>query len=153
MIELYRAHRPDIRLAPNVMATLEELRRRAVDLALISDGSTRHQRAKIEALGLSEFFAPEAILISEETGGDKHTDIPWQRAEQLFGTDGRRFFYVGDNIAKDFRRPRMRGWHTVMLLNTANTNVFPQQPRDWPAECLPDTTLTDIADLLSFSTL
>ncbi len=146
MIESYRAHVPDISLQPHAEDTLRRLKEQGATLVLITDGSTRHQRAKIRALGLERFFAPEAILISEETGGDKTTDVPWTIAETRFGCN--RFVYVGDNLSKDFRLPNMRGWRTVMLRDTDGTNVFPQQPDNWAAENRPSLTIDSLKHLI-----
>lgn len=145
MVETYRAHRPDINLYGDAEATLSRLRDAGVRLVLITDGSTRHQRAKIKALGLDRFFEADDILISEETGGDKTTLIPWQIVERRY--PGARRTYVGDNLSKDFRLPNLRGWRTVMLRDPDGRNVFPQRPADWPAENLPQTTVDTIAAL------
>lgn len=133
LVEIYRGHTPDISLSPGVEETLAEIKSRGHILALITDGSSRHQRAKIDALGLHRFFAPEAVFISGETGGDKHTPVPFGLAEERFGAVTARRFYVGDNLSKDFVHPNLRGWTSVMLLDNAGINVFPQQPAGWPA--------------------
>lgn len=148
MVEMYRAHTPDIDLRPGARATLKALRDRGDILVLITDGSTRHQRAKIKALGLEEFFAPEAILISEETGGDKTTLVPWQLTEERFGAPGTRFTYVGDNLSKDFLLPNTRGWETVMLRDSSRTNVFPQFSPSWPAQYRPNKTIDCLTTLI-----
>lgn len=148
MIELYRAHTPDITLHGTALETLERLSAQGHTLALITDGSTRHQRAKIKALGLERFFAPDNILISEETGGDKTTEVPWKIIENRF--PGMRLAYVGDNLFKDFRLPNMRGWHTVMLRDTDGANVFPQDIAAWPPENRPHTTV-DTLSMLRFA--
>lgn len=147
MVEIYRAHKPDIALFPGVAATLADLKERGAALALITDGSTRHQRAKINALGLDRFFAPDAILISEETGGDKRTDVPWEIAEKRFGAQ--RNIYVGDNLSKDFRLPNRRGWTTVMMRDTDGRNVFPQIINQWSLDYRPKIVLDSPAPLCS----
>lgn len=132
LIEIYRGHTPDISLSPGVEETLAGLKSRGHILALITDGSSRHQRAKINALGLQRFFSSDAIFISGETGGDKHTPVPFRLAEERFGSKVARRFYVGDNLSKDFVYSNLRGWMSVMLLDGAGVNVFPQQPSVWP---------------------
>ncbi len=143
LVEIYRAHKPDIVLGEDAENTLTALKERGDRLVLITDGSTRHQRAKIAALGLDRFFAPEDILISQETGGDKTTLVPWAIVENRY--PGCRLTYVGDNLSKDFRLPNLRGWRTVMLRDVDGLNVFPQAPLDWPAEYRPQTTVDTLA--------
>ncbi|MDE6206819.1 MAG: HAD hydrolase-like protein, partial [Muribaculaceae bacterium] len=82
LIEHYRAHTPDISLRPGVADMLCAIADAGHRLMLITDGSTRHQRSKIRALGLTRFFAPDDILISAETGGDKTTTVPWAAVER-----------------------------------------------------------------------
>lgn len=135
MIEIYRGHKPDIKLRPGIGRLLENLHCEGHVLVLITDGSTRHQRSKIRALDIEKYF--DKILISEETGGDKTTDIPWSIVEKSYSAPGQRFVYVGDNMSKDFLRPGLRGWLTVMSLDTAGVNVFPQKLSDWPPQNRP----------------
>lgn len=147
LVEIYRNHTPDIQLSPGVEETLTRLKACGHRLVLITDGSSRHQRSKIVALGLDRFFGPDAILISGETGGDKHTPLPFRLAEERFGAACARRFYVGDNLAKDFVHPNLRGWTSVMLLDTAGVNVFPQDPVAWPAIHRASVALEDLENL------
>ena len=147
MIELYRGHTPDIALRPGARDTLEALGRAGHTLVLVTDGSTRHQRSKIRALDIEKYF--DDILISEETGGDKTTDIPWKRVEERFGAPGQRFIYVGDNISKDFYLPGIRGWRTVMMRDSEGVNVFAQHKADWPPQYRPRIVADDYSTLLN----
>lgn len=151
MVETYRAHTPLIPLRPGAREMLTTLKDQGATLVLITDGSTRHQRAKFHALGLDGLFAPEAILISEETGGDKRTPVPWALTRRLFGRPGTHFFYVGDNLSKDFRLANMAGWTTIMLRDAAGTNVFPQRPADWPAINRPSFTIDNLSEIINIT--
>ena len=137
MIEIYRAHEPDIHLRPGVRELLEKLKAEGHTLVLITDGSTRPQRSKIKALDIGRYF--DDILISEETGGDKNSEVPWRLTEERYGAPGQRFVYVGDNMSKDFRIAGMRGWHTGMTLAPEGVNVFPQHIADWPPRYRPQS--------------
>lgn len=143
LVDIYRNHRPDIALAAGVEATLLALLESGTKLVLITDGRSATQRLKIEALGLGRFFTPDAILVSEEIGGDKNTLVPWLEVERRFACPGSRLLYVGDNPAKDFRQARMRGWRTAMLLAKCPT-VHPQSVGDGA----PDTTICNVEDVL-----
>lgn len=143
LVEIYRSHRPNIIPETDALPTLEALKAAGAALVLITDGSTRHQRSKIKALGIEKFF--DMILVSEETGGDKTTEIPWQMVETHFGALRR--FYIADNMAKDFHLPNLRGWHTIMLRDRRHRNVFPQQPLNHKPEYRPQTTIDRLGDL------
>lgn len=147
--EIYRYHMPEISLVPGAKETLESLRRQGHALALITDGKSRRQRLKIEALGIECLF--DTILVSEETGGNKLTDVPWDIIDAKY--PGMRKAYVGDNINKDFYLPNLRGWTTVMLRDAAKVNVFEQNPLTHKAEYRPQITIDDIATLLRLQNL
>lgn len=149
LVEVYRGHRPEIELSAGVADTLAELKRRGHILALITDGSSRHQRAKINALGLGDYIDDNAVFISEETGGDKHTPVPFALAEERFGALTAHRFYIGDNLAKDFHHPNLRGWTSVMLLDTEARNVFAQRPLDVPPGLRPRVTVGQFSHIIS----
>lgn len=128
-----RAHTPDdgYRLAEGVPGLLELLRKRGVRMGLITDGRSVTQRAKIKALSLDEYFAPDTIFISEEQGRDKNSPDSFEAMVHLF-PEARRFWYVGDNPEKDFRWPNLLGWRTVCVRDIDDTNIFHQQDKEFP---------------------
>lgn len=150
MIEIYRAHEPDIKLSAVTAGVLAELKQRGHRLLLITDGSPRHQGAKIRALGLNRFFAPDDILISQVTGGDKFTSVPTDIADRKAREAGiSRRFYVGDNLSKDFLWPNRRGWTSVMLLDTEGRNVFPQNVASAQPGFRPKLIIDNLQSLLN----
>lgn len=149
MVTEYRNHRPVLEADTATAAVLEELRRRGHILALITDGNTVRQHAKVSALGLTRFFEPEAIIVSDDSGSDKTTPAPFAAAEAI--APGMRKVYVGDNTAKDFHWPQLRGWHTVMLRDSAGLNVHPQRPADVPPHFRPQTTIDSLQELLKLT--
>lgn len=140
LLKIYRFHKPDISLSPEVREVLGSLKRRGVCMGIITDGRTVSQRNKIEALGLMEFFRSENIIISEEIGADKKSPEPF--SDMMRRNPGEsHFVYVGDNPAKDFLWPNRLGWTTVMLLDTTGRNIFPQTvPSNPETICVPCST-------------
>ncbi|MDE6463662.1 MAG: HAD hydrolase-like protein [Muribaculaceae bacterium] len=149
MVAVYRAHTPDISLDSAVPETLRRLRERGHSLALITDGNSNRQHAKIRALGLDAFFGPHNVIVSDDCGSDKTTTVPFIAAEAL--APGERRVYVGDNIAKDFHWPNMRGWLTVMLRDPEGLNIRPQRPAEAPPAFRPAMTVDSLESLLSLT--
>lgn len=145
ILQVYRNHIPEIRLTPEAESLLTKLKEAGHHLALITDGRSTTQRLKFEALGLNRFFKPEAVFISEETGGDKTSPAGFEAVERLYPGVARRT-YIGDNPAKDFMHPRRMGWNTVMLADSAGANVFSQNIGRIPAEYRPDTIVFNPED-------
>jgi putative hydrolase of the HAD superfamily len=114
MIEVYRNHRPTIRLLPDADVVLNELRG-AFRLGLLSDGRTTTQWAKIDALCLRDRF--DAIVITSELGPGfgKPSPRPFDCISTRLQVVGSRSVYVADNPAKDFLAPNAIGWTTVQV--------------------------------------
>lgn len=141
LVDMYRYHRPRISLSPGILPLLEKLNAKNTGMAIITDGRSQTQRNKIQALGIERFFPAENILISEETGFDKHFPENFQTVMKANPAENR-FVYVGDNIAKDFFHPNHLGWTTVRIADPLGLNIFQQPAVDFPADYLPDHTIT-----------
>lgn len=117
IVAMMRNHKPDpaiYHLAPSVKATLNHLHDEGIAMALITDGRSTTQRNKIQTLGLDRYIEEKNILISEETGYDKHHAVNF--ISVMNRNPGKsRFIYIGDNPAKDFVHPHSLGWQTYCL--------------------------------------
>lgn len=146
ILDTYRYHSPEISLPKESEDVLEELLRRGHTLALITDGRTATQRGKINSLGLNRFFDQRNIIISGETGADKHQPIPFSLAEER-NPDEEERVYVGDNPAKDFHHPNLMGWRTIRLNDVDGVNIHSQEI-DVPPEYQAGETIDSISELL-----
>lgn len=146
-LEIYRSTAPaSLPLRPDARRLLDILTERGIPIYLITDGRPEGQRNKIKALGLDGIFAPDHIIVSGETGYDKRTPMPFAIA--MMREDApRRWIYVGDNPAKDFRWPNLMGWDTVMLLSPRGTTVHSQALSPEPTEYTPRRIITSLDQL------
>ena len=150
LVEVYSYHRPQIALDSDARRALEALKAGGARLALITDGPSRRQWNKVEALGLFEFIPREAVVVSDDFGADKHSPVPFLEVERRFPQRGPRF-YVGDNIEKDYLHPNLMGWTSVMLRDTTGRDVFPQQiSGDIPGRYRPRAVIGSLTELLRF---
>lgn len=146
MVHIYRYHTPEISLEPGAREVLLELKRRGHTIAIITDGQSSRQLAKIKALGLDKILDRRHIIISDDLGADKNTPIPFAAAEAL--APGQRRFYVGDNIRKDFHWPNLRGWTTVMLRDTRNINIHKSPLEAVAPKFRPRITIENIGNII-----
>jgi putative hydrolase of the HAD superfamily len=106
LVRIYRQHEPDIALAPDAAAFLE--RHPPGDLAVITDGPSNSQWAKIRALGIEGVVG--RIVVTEDWG--KEFAKPHPRA--YLRVQGERppeqCVFIGDNPVKDFDAPGRLGW-------------------------------------------
>lgn len=149
-LDIYRNHCPDIRLPWQSLYTLAWLKNCGHTLALITDGRSSTQRAKIEALGLTRFIAPENIYISEEFGEGKATGAAMRHL--MRSHPGERCAYIGDNPDKDFGAANSLGWFTVCLLDSGQ-NIHAQNFESVADAMQPEVIircLTEICGLKQF---
>lgn len=146
MVDIYRYHIPDVLLTPDVSCTLRKLKARNVRMGIITDGRSATQRAKLKALGMYGFVDEDNIIISEEIGADKCSDVPFKTIVDR-NPNETSFMYIGDNPAKDFFWPNSLGWHTVELLDIAGVNIHPQALPD-DKRYHPDCFISSIHEIL-----
>lgn len=130
MVDVFRSHRPTIRLFPDAQRALSRLRG-AYRLGLITDGPAIMQRAKIAALKLYEAPAGpslhheqsgaimlDAIIVTSELGPDyaKPHLHGFETIAAKLRVAHQLCVYIADNPAKDFVAPNSLGWLTVRVL-------------------------------------
>lgn len=144
LIELYRLHEPKISLDVVTETTLGKLfHMENVTLALLTDGRSITQRNKIKALRIEPYF--KEIIISEEFGSEKPN-----LANYLYFTEKYpdfHYYYIADNIQKDFISPNQLGWETICLKDNGK-NVHPQAV-NVPISYLPNHTISDLNDFMA----
>jgi len=143
MLSVYRNHRPDISLDPQVETALAKLKAQGVILGIITDGRFTQQMHKIEALGLKRFVNIDDVIINEPEECRKPDPRCFQCFMDRYGQDSD-YWYVGDNPAKDFEGPNSLGWHTVCLRNDGR-NIH-QQLFDGEKLSQPKVIVDSIAD-------
>jgi len=111
LLEIYRDHKPNIFLPSDIKDVLSELKSKDVNLGIITDGRNKQQKNKINALGLDKYI--KHVIISEEFGHEKPHLANFKYFQKMF--PGMDYFYVGDNLKKDFIAPNMLGWKTICL--------------------------------------
>jgi len=134
LIQIYRNHRPALRLPEESRRLLLWLRRKGFLIGIVSDGYLETQRAKITALGLDSLV--DLIVLTDEWGREcwKPHWRGYETVAKAFGLPNRALCYVGDNPAKDFRAPRALGWYTIRVRRSGQVHcsVEPASVEDSP---------------------
>ena len=115
LVEMYRAHEPQIDLLPDARLTLASLHEHGVPLGVVTDGPSVSQHAKIRRLGLSDLV--DTVVVTADLGPDRGKPHPlaFEFVEQTIGLTGGQLTYVADNPAKDFQAPHAMGWRTIRV--------------------------------------
>jgi putative hydrolase of the HAD superfamily len=114
LVEVYRAHEPDIDLLPDAAAAIERLGARH-RLAVVSDGPEVSQGAKARRLGADRWSCCTVLTATLPPGNGKPSPMAFRLVEERLGARGRRCAYVADNPAKDFAGPASLDWTTVRV--------------------------------------
>jgi putative hydrolase of the HAD superfamily len=139
----YRKHLPNFEHYKYIKDFLNELKQKGYKLGLITDGFSVTQRNKITSLGVVDLF--DLIIISEEFGTEKPHEENYTAFHQ-FNSDA--YYYVGDNLKKDFVTPNRIGWVTICLLD--NGNNIHSQNFDTDVSYLPKLKIKELTELLRY---
>lgn len=145
LLNTYRNHQPKIVLSNNVIQTLDWLLSKKIHLGLLTDGRSKQQRNKIIALGLKKWFTE--IVISEEFGSEKPNINNYKYFEKVFGKGI--YYYVGDNIKKDFISANTLNWTTICLENNG-LNIHDNRGLDVSSEYLAHHLIPDLTIIKSY---
>ena len=111
-----------IALSDGMKAFLGYLCDVGVRFGCMSNGPGPHQRHKVEVLGLSDYFEPEAIIISGEVGHAKPVVDIYRVAEERFGAAPSDCMMIGDAYDIDIRGALRAGWQTLWIDRRGETN-------------------------------
>lgn len=143
LLELYRNHKPNIKLFDYVSDCLDFLENE-YSFAIITDGRSITQRNKIKALGLDHYLTK--IIISEELGSEKPNVENFKSVEEELKC--KKYFYIGDNVKKDFITPKKMGWITICLMD--NGYNIHKQNFNVDSQFLPDFYFNSWLEIFDF---
>jgi len=128
-----------VRLIPGGIDALERTRALGIRTGMITNGDAAGQRKKIERFGLACYF--DHILIEGEFGCGKPHPTVYEATLQALGSDPRRTWIVGDNLAFDIGAPQRLGIYGIWVDGSGNGPPAGTAIR-------PDRTIASIAELL-----
>ena len=121
----YSTRREEIaELFPGSLDTLEYFKTLDIKMALVTNGASDLQRAKIERFGLSRFF--DYILVEGEYGVEKPDKSVFLHALNILEVNGEDTWMIGDDLNRD-------------IAGAQNVGVFSVW-NDWRKKGLPDNT-------------
>lgn len=137
LLDDYRAGFPSACLLfPEAAQTLATLRGSGVRLGLITNGSVRMQRGKVECLALAPMF--DTILISDAEGISKPDRRIFHRALERLGVEPGRSVFVGDHPEIDIAGARAAGMQAIWRRDPAVSQMVQA-----------DAVIEDLGELLT----
>lgn len=142
LVHAYRTHRPRISLLPDVRPVLDELRHRGVGIAVLTDGPTASQAAKVTALRLRRYSRHTVLTGRYGPGYGKPHPRGFEEIARRCAA--RHIAYVADNPRKDFTAPRQLGWATVRIRRPGGEHARVPHRDDVDCELRDFTGLTEV---------
>jgi putative hydrolase of the HAD superfamily len=126
------------RLYPETLDVLDALRDRGIRLAIITNGPSALQRAKLVATGVSERV--DAVVVSGELGAQKPDPALFATALEQLGVAATDALHVGDSREADVAGARAAGVRSVWLDRAG---------RGDPGGIRPDHVVGDLTEVLA----
>ena len=123
LIDQYRSHKPFLSLTEGASGLIEAIKEKGGKLAVLTDGRSVTQINKVRALGIYDII--DKLFISEELGSEKPSENNFMAVEDHFPS--KHYFYIADNLKKDFVTANIRGWHTIGLIDNGLNIHFSSQ--------------------------
>lgn len=143
LLSLYRKHLPkNLPVSTAVLNMIVRFKENGHILGIITDGRSISQRNKLAASGLDKYF--DMIIISEEFGSEKPSSLNYTSFHK-YKADS--YYYIGDNIKKDFISANQLGWTTIGLLDSGE-NIH-KQDMTLPIDFHPHYFVKNILDVES----
>lgn len=101
----------NMRLFPDAHSTIDTLKDNGVKLALVTNGASDDQRAKVERFELKSRF--HHIQIEGEHGFGKPEPRAYLHAMSMLGVASRDTWIVGDNLEWEVAAPQKLGIHAI----------------------------------------
>ena len=123
----------------NAIDTLKHLNQMGIKLAMMTNGQSHKQRAKIERFDLAPYF--EIILVEGEMGFGKPDPAVYHRALEALNLMPEDVWAVGDNLEWDVGGPQKLGIFGIW-------NDFAQNGLSPDSEIIPDRIIHNISELI-----
>lgn len=114
----YQAYQKEIRVFPDVIPTLEGLKKAGIPMSVITNGDKGNQHWKLDSKNLSGYF--EHVIVSGEEGVAKPDPEICRIALKKAGIDEgscnpKDIWFIGDSLGHDIPPALELGWNAVFI--------------------------------------
>lgn len=120
----YEEFQKQICLVPEMNQILDWGKKQGVRMGILSNGPSRQQRRKLEALDIRQWIPEEYVLISGETGFSKPSAEMFRLFEKRSGIKANDIWYVGDSYENDILGANGAGWHSIWIRRAEDPDPF-----------------------------
>ena len=121
LVQIYRNHKPKIKLLDGVKSLLKKLRSN-YKIGIVTDGNYIMQKNKVEALNLQKYV--DFIIYTDREGLKAKPDTSsFTKALEIAKSKANETVYIGDNPHKDFIGARRIGIKTIRINRGEYKNI------------------------------
>ncbi|WP_378933718.1 HAD family hydrolase [Metabacillus herbersteinensis] len=144
LVNVYRNHKPLIRLYQDAERMIHHLIDQKKKIAIITDGHPIIQWAKIDALFLQKWF--QCIVVTGDLGEEhwKPSATPYRKIVDCLGLDISDCVYIGDNPHKDFITAKKLGMGTIRIVRPVGDHMQVKLTKEFEA----DRTLSSLEEII-----
>jgi putative hydrolase of the HAD superfamily len=146
LLKLYHEHEPDIQPFDGVIEIIQKIRDLNGSIGIITDGRRLTQMNKIHALGVGEYI--DHVVISEELGSEKPERRNFEHMMNALKAED--YYYIGDNLRKDFVTPNLLGWKTIGLIDNG-LNIHKDAYLFMERKFMPESFVNNLGEIVIMS--
>jgi HAD superfamily hydrolase (TIGR01549 family) len=138
-------------LSPNVIETLDELKRLGIKLGIVSNSPCFYAMRDLEAIGIRDYF--DAFGVSSRWGIIKPDPEIFLKAASSLGVEPQNILVVGNDPVDDIRGAKLSGMRSALLAKpvegiwSTSRVVFGASEED--LVCEPDYIIEDTVEILT----
>lgn len=116
----YIYQQSQITLIPEMEQVLNFAKERNINIGIITNGPSSHQRMKLKQLNIEKWVDEKNIFISSEVGFSKPDVNIFRLAEKFISLDREKTYYVGDSYKNDVVGAKKAGWKSIWMNHRAH---------------------------------
>ncbi len=116
------------KLYPGTKQVLSGLKRRRINIAVVSNGATEWVERQIGRFGLNKYF--DFVVVSDQIGKEKSSLVPFRIALKKLGVKPDECLMVGDRIDEDMHAKKLGMW-TCHATYGSEVSVGPKMKPDF----------------------
>ncbi|UDN62199.1 HAD family hydrolase [Clostridioides sp. ES-W-0016-02] len=117
----YIYQQSQITLIPEMEQALNFAKEKNINIGIITNGPSSHQRMKLKQLNIEKWVDEENIFISSEVGFSKPDINIFRLAEKFMGLDRANTYYIGDSYKNDVVGAKKAGWKSIWMNHRGNS--------------------------------
>lgn len=111
----YIYQQSQITLIPEMEQVLNFAKEKNINIGIITNGPSSHQRMKLKQLNIEKWVDEGNIFISSEVGFSKPDINIFRLVEQFMSLDRENTYYVGDSYKNDVIGAKKAGWKSIWM--------------------------------------